>query len=127
MKYALKVAKNKMKEHTDTVVQTTLPTEISAYLTANPPTAVADWNTISNKPEVFPPGTHGHLGYEPANENIQGHVLSSHAPAGAQKNSDITKEEIESKLIGEISSHSHAGGGGGLSQAQILARGFLKC
>lgn len=34
----------------------------------------------------------------------------STAPNDAQKNSDITKEEIEAKLTGEISSHSHAGG-----------------
>jgi len=47
---------------------------------------------------------------EPANVNIQDHVLSSHAPANAQKNSDITKEEIEAKLTGVIDSHSHAGG-----------------
>jgi hypothetical protein len=35
------------------------------------------------------------------------HSQSSHAPANAQKNSDITKTEIESKLTGEISTHSH--------------------
>ena len=29
-------------------------------------------------------------------------------PINAQKNSDITKAEIEAKLIGEITSHSHA-------------------
>ena len=29
------------------------------------------------------------------------------APIDAQKNSDITKAEIEAKLIGEISTHSH--------------------
>ena len=39
------------------------------------------------------------------------HSGSSHAPANAQKNSDITKAEIEAKLTGVISSHSHAGGG----------------
>lgn len=39
------------------------------------------------------------------------HSLVSHAPSNAQKNSDITKEEIEAKLIGEITSHSHAGNG----------------
>ena len=49
------------------------------------------------------------------------HSQSSHAPSDAQKNSDITKEEIEAKLIGEISTHTHAGGGG-LSQAQVLTR-----
>ena len=36
------------------------------------------------------------------------HSTSSHAPIDAQKNSDITKAEIEAKLTGEISSHSHA-------------------
>lgn len=40
------------------------------------------------------------------------HSQSAHAPVNAQKNSDITKEEIEAKLIGEVSSHSHAGSGG---------------
>lgn len=34
---------------------------------------------------------------------------------------DISKAEIEAKLTGEISSHSHAGGGG-LTQPQIMAR-----
>ena len=47
------------------------------------------------------------------------HSQASHAPANAQKNSDITKEEIEAKLIGELSSHSHASSGG-LTQQQIL-------
>lgn len=57
---------------------------------------------------------HNHAGvYEPANANIQAHVASAHAPANAQKNSDITKAEIEAKLTGEISSHTHAGGGSG--------------
>lgn len=50
-------------------------------------------------------------GKEPANANIQAHVASAHAPSNAQKNSDITKAEIEAKLTGEISSHTHAGGG----------------
>lgn len=49
-------------------------------------------------------------GKEPANANIQAHVTSQHAPADAQKNSDITKAEIEAKLTGQITSHSHAGG-----------------
>lgn len=36
------------------------------------------------------------------------HSQVAHAPATAQKNSDITKAEIEAKLIGAITSHSHA-------------------
>lgn len=53
---------------------------------------------------------HNHAGvYEPANANIQAHVSSPHAPSTAQKNSDITKAEIEAVLTGSISSHSHSG------------------
>lgn len=51
-------------------------------------------------------------GKEAANENIQTHVASLHAPSDSQKNSDILKSEIEAKLTGEIASHSHAGGSG---------------
>lgn len=35
------------------------------------------------------------------------HSTSAHAPVNAQKNSDITKAEIEAKLTGAISTHSH--------------------
>ena len=38
------------------------------------------------------------------------HSQATHAPSNAQKNSDITKEEIEAKLTGAITTHSHAGG-----------------
>jgi hypothetical protein len=51
-------------------------------------------------------------GKEPVNSNIQSHISSAHAPSNAQKNSDITKAEIEAKLTGEISTHTHAGGSG---------------
>lgn len=39
------------------------------------------------------------------------HSQSNHAPPNAQKNSDITKAEIEAKLTGNISSHSHLNNG----------------
>lgn len=39
---------------------------------------------------------------------VKTHVESTHAPADAQKNEYITKAEIEAKLTGEISSHTHA-------------------
>ncbi|MEA5046520.1 MAG: hypothetical protein VB075_18365 [Petrimonas sp.] len=35
------------------------------------------------------------------------HSQTSHAPSNAQKNSDITKAEIEAKLNGTITTHSH--------------------
>ena len=36
------------------------------------------------------------------------HSQSAHAPSNAQKNSDITKAEIEAKLTGEVTSHAHS-------------------
>ena len=55
--------------------------------------------------------SHNHnASYEPINANIQAHIASAHAPSNAQKNSDITKAEIEAKLTGAITSHSHSGG-----------------
>ena len=70
------------------------------------------WDLIEEKPSTFPPnlginstsafrGDHGNTAYQ--------HSQSEHAPTDAQKNSDITKEEIEEKLVGEISSHNHNG------------------
>ena len=38
------------------------------------------------------------------------HSQGAHAPSTAQKNSDITKAEIEAKLTGVISTHTHASG-----------------
>ena len=36
------------------------------------------------------------------------HSQAAHAPSNAQKNSDITKAEIEAKLTGNITSHTHS-------------------
>lgn len=36
------------------------------------------------------------------------HSQTAHAPSNAQKNSDITKAEIEAKLTGAITSHTHS-------------------
>jgi len=40
------------------------------------------------------------------------HKGIAHAPSDAQKNSDITKSEIENKLTGEINTHTHPAGPG---------------
>ncbi len=61
-------------------------------------------------------------GKEPANVNIQTHVTSVHAPSTAQKNSDITKAEIEAKLTGELTSHTHAGGSGESEQVVVATQ-----
>src|SRR3972149_10825353 len=71
---------------------------------------------------------HNHDGvYEPADAGIQSHITSQHAPSNAQVNADITKAEIEAKLTGEISSHSHAGGSGaGQLILPLLAQGAVQ-
>ena len=71
-----------------------------------------DWEDVQNKPFTFEPtlgttsttafrGDRGKIAYE--------HTFEAHAPSNAQKNSDITKAEIETKLTGDISSHRHDG------------------
>lgn len=69
-----------------------------------PATAGVDYAAVSHNHDAA---------YEAKNANIQAHVASAHAPADAQKNSDILQAEIEAVLTGEISTHTHAGGGGG--------------
>lgn len=49
------------------------------------------------------------------------HSQALHAPSNAQKNSDITKAEIEAKLIGEITTHTHPGGGSSPITASLAA------
>jgi hypothetical protein len=100
-----------------------LPGGTTAFLRADgtwvaPPVGAAGaatWGTITGTLGLQTDLQTALTGKEPANANIQAHVLSAHAPATAQRNADITKAEIEAKLTGEISSHTHAGGvGGGL-------------
>ena len=68
------------------------------------------WNSITGKPATFTPtlgvtsstafrGDYGNTAYQ--------HSQAAHAPSNAQKNSDITKAEIEAKLTGTITSHNH--------------------
>ena len=68
------------------------------------------WNSITGKPATFPPtlgessttafrGDYGKIAYT--------HSQAAHAPSDAQKNSDILKAEIEAKLTGDITTHTH--------------------
>lgn len=41
-------------------------------------------------------------------ETAYAHSQAAHAPSNAQKNSDILKSEIEAKLTGNITSHTHS-------------------
>lgn len=49
------------------------------------------------------------------------HSQALHAPSNAQKNSDITKAEIEAKLTGDISTHTHSTY---VTQAQLGNAGY---
>ena len=87
------------------------------------------WNSVSSKPSTFTPtlgvtsstafrGDYGNAAYQ--------HSQSDHAPSNAQKNSDITKAEIEAKLKGTITSHTHnyagsSSAGGSANSAVKLA------
>lgn len=89
------------------------------------------WAGITDKPANFTPSTHTHpqsdvtnlandlagkastshnhdSTYEAKNANIQAHIAAAHSPSNAQKNSDITKAEVEAVLTGQLSSHTHA-------------------
>lgn len=68
------------------------------------------WGNIANKPSTFQPtigtttttafrGDQGQIAYN--------HSQSAHAPTNAQRNADITKAEMEAKLTGNITTHSH--------------------
>lgn len=52
------------------------------------------------------------------------HSQVSHAPSNAQKNSDITKGEIENKLTGAIDTHTHTGLLPGNHAANHVTGGF---
>ena len=79
---------------------------------AKPSSWVPNWSEITNKPSTFTPiigtsattafrGDHGNIAYN--------HSQAAHAPISAQKNSDITKAEIEAKLTGDVTTHTHDG------------------
>ena len=68
------------------------------------------WGSVTGKPSTFTPtlgvtsstayrGDYGNTAYT--------HSQAAHAPSNAQKNSDITKAEIEAKLTGTITTHTH--------------------
>ena len=71
---------------------------------------------LSSKYAAASHGTHLTLGTGSGNafrgdygNTAYNHSQAAHAPSNAQKNSDITKAEIEAKLTGTITSHNHSG------------------
>ena len=90
----------------------TIPTALSALTDDSTHRIVSDtekstWNgkgssnlTLGNLSSNAYPGDTGKTAYD--------HSQAAHAPSNAQKNSDIIQSEIEAKLTGTVSSHSHA-------------------
>lgn len=67
-----------------------------------------DYNDLTNKPTI-PTVTNDLTNALKSNyDTAYTHSQSAHAPVNAQKNSDITKAEIEAKLTGNITSHTHS-------------------
>lgn len=66
------------------------------------------YNDLTNKPTI-PTVTNDLTNALKSNyDTAYTHSQSAHAPVNAQKNSDITKAEIEAKLTGNITSHTHS-------------------
>lgn len=73
----------------------------------NKSTFDGDYNSLTNKPTI-PTVTNDLTNELKSNyDTAYDHSQSAHAPSDAQKNSDITKVEIEAKLTGNINSHTH--------------------
>ena len=74
----------------------------------NKSTFSGSYNDLSNKPTI-PTVTNDLTNTLKSNyDTAYTHSQSAHAPSNAQKNSDITKTEIEAKLTGNITSHTHS-------------------
>ena len=67
-----------------------------------------NYNDLTNKPSI-PTVTNDLTDSLKANyDAAYTHSTSAHAPSNAQKNSDITKAEIEAKLTGDVTTHTHS-------------------
>ena len=66
----------------------------TGYVQLNEGIVLGETNTTAYR------GDRGKIAYD--------HSQAPHAPANAQKNSDITKAEIEAKLTGNITTHTHS-------------------
>ena len=85
--------------------------DINTTITTNVSTLTTEVNKKLNKSDH---GTHLALGTTSSTafrgdygNTAYNHSQEAHAPTNAQKNSDITKSEIEAKLTGSITSHNH--------------------
>ena len=104
---------NALKSNYDKAYTHSQSTHAPANAEAN---VQADWNVtdtgsdayIKNKPTI-PTVTNDLTDTLKSNyDTAYTHSQSTHAPSNAQKNSDITKAEIEAKLTGNITTHTHS-------------------
>lgn len=81
--------------------------DFAAWLAATPP-VMSETDPVFSGSQAFDITAQKKADWDEAHT----HAGTAHAPSDAQKNSDITKSEIEAKLIGTISTHVHPGGAG---------------
>ena len=102
-----KADKTELHSHSN---KTVLDNITSAKVTEwnNKSTFDGNYNSLTNKPTI-PTVSNDLTNTLKSNyDKAYTHSQSSHAPTNAQKNSDITKAEIEAKLVGNITSHTHS-------------------
>ena len=84
-----------------------------------------DWANIINVPSLLALGTTSTTAFRGDYGNTAyNHSQAAHAPSNAQKNSDITKSEIEAKLTGEITTHTHASTGNAVATSFNVDHNF---
>ena len=89
-------------EYTKTSTELVTSNEIATVATSG------DYNDLTNKPTI-PTVTNDLTNTLKSNyDTAYTHSQSAHAPSNAQANADITKAEIEAKLTGDITTHTHS-------------------
>lgn len=79
--------------------------DTATYVKVTPAEKMA-WNSSGSSLVLGNLATNAYYGDK--GKTAYDHSQVAHAPSNAQKNSDITKAEIEAKLIGAITTHTHA-------------------
>ena len=101
-----KADKTELHNHSNKTILDNITSE-KITLWDNKSTFSGSYNDLTNKPTI-PTVTNDLTDTLKSNyDTAYTHSQSAHAPSNAQKNSDITKAEIETKLTGNIASHTH--------------------
>ena len=102
-----KADKTELHNHTNkTVLDGITSAKVNEW--NNKSTFSGSYNDLTNKPAI-PTVTNDLTNTLKTNyDKAYTHSQQTHAPSNAQKNSDITKSEIEAKLTGNITTHTHS-------------------